>query len=71
MRQVWGQLMFARGVVLGGGVLELAHRLRGQGPLDLVDFYIAFYGVAAVGAIGKLLFMRLPRSAGRQLRNSP
>src|SRR5690606_34906183 len=25
--QVWGQLMFAMGVALGGGLLELAHRL--------------------------------------------
>src|SRR5690606_6523304 len=43
MSQVWGQLMFAMGVALGGGMLELAHRLRGGAELALVDFHIAFY----------------------------
>lgn len=67
MSQVWGQLMFAMGVALGGGTLELAHRLRGGGELALADFHIAFYVVAAVGAVATLLFMRLPKNAGHQL----
>lgn len=69
--QVWGQLMFAMGVALGGGTLELAHRLRGGGELALIDFHIAFYVVAAVGAIGTVLFMRLPKNAGHQLLGGP
>ena len=65
--QVWGQLMFAMGVALGGGALELAYRLRGGDSLALVDFHIAFYIVAVVGAVATLLFIRLPRNAGHQL----
>ena len=68
MSQVWGQLMFAMGVALGGGALELAHRLRGGEELALIDFHIAFYVVAGVGAIATALFLRLPRNAGHQLR---
>lgn len=67
MSQVWGQLMFAMGVALGGGTLELAHRLRGGEELALADFQIAFYVVAAVGVIATALFLRLPRNAGHQL----
>jgi Arabinose efflux permease len=71
MSQVWGQLMFAMGVALGGGMLELAHRLRGGEELALIDFHIAFYAVAAVGAIATLLFLRLPKNAGHQLLGGP
>lgn len=71
MSQVWGQLMFAMGVALGGGVLELAHRVRGGEELALIDFHIAFYVVAAVGAIATLLFLRLPKNAGHQLLGGP
>ncbi len=71
MSQVWGQLMFAMGVALGGGMLELAHRLRGGDALALSDFHAAFFVVAAVGAISTLLFLRLPRNAGHQLMGGP
>jgi EmrB/QacA subfamily drug resistance transporter len=67
MSQVWGQLMFAMGVALGGGTLELAHRLRGGDALALSDFHVAFYVVAAVGAVATLLFLRLPRNSGQSL----
>ncbi|QQR41156.1 MFS transporter [Devosia rhizoryzae] len=67
MSQVWGQLMFAMGVALGGGTLELAHRLRGGDELALSDFHMAFYVVAAVGALATILYLRLPRNAGHQL----
>nr|WP_328766368.1 MFS transporter [Devosia aurantiaca] len=67
MSQVWGQLMFAMGVALGGGTLELAHRLRGGDQLALSDFHLAFYVVAAVGALATILYLRLPRNAGHQL----
>lgn len=69
--QVWGQLMFAMGVALGGGTLELVHRLRGAGELALVDFHIAFYVVAAVGLVATVLFMTLPKNAGHQLIGKP
>ncbi|HWV20488.1 MAG TPA: MDR family MFS transporter [Devosia sp.] len=69
--QVWGQLMFAMGVALGGGTLELVHRLRGGGELALVDFHIAFYVVAAVGLVATVLFMTLPKNAGHQLLGKP
>jgi hypothetical protein len=55
------------GVALGGGTLELAHRLRGGGELMLIDFHIAFFVVAAVGSVATFLFLRLPRNAGHQL----
>lgn len=71
MSQVWGQLMFAMGVALGGGTLELTHRLRGGGELALADFHIAFYVVAAVGFVASLLFLRLPKNAGHQLIGGP
>jgi len=67
MSQVWGQLMFAMGVALGGGTLELMHRLRGGDALALSDFHMAFYVVAGVGAVATLLFLRLPKNAGHQL----
>ncbi len=63
--------MFAMGVALGGGTLELAHRLRGGDALALSDFHTAFYVVAAVGAVATLLFLRLPRNAGHQLMGGP
>ncbi|GLQ55443.1 MFS transporter [Devosia nitrariae] len=69
--QVWGQLMFAMGVALGGGALELTHRLRGGGALELIDFHIAFYVVTAVCALSTLLFLRLPKNAGHQLLGGP
>lgn len=69
--QVWGQLMFAMGVALGGGTLELVHRLRGGGELALVDFQIAFYVVAAVGLVATVLFLTLPKNAGHQLLGKP
>lgn len=71
MSQVWGQLMFAMGVALGGGTLELAHRLRGGNELALSDFHAAFFVVAAVGAVATLLFLRLPNNAGHQLSGKP
>jgi MFS family permease len=68
--QVWGQLMFAMGVALGGGLLELAHTLRGGEMLALADFHIAFLIVAAVGFVATILFLRLPNNAGYQLTGS-
>lgn len=71
MSQVWGQLTFAMGVALGGGTLELAHRLRDGEELAMADFHIAFYVVAAVGALATFLYLRLPKNAGHQLIGGP
>ncbi|KKC39716.1 major facilitator transporter [Devosia epidermidihirudinis] len=65
--QVWGQLMFAMGVAVGGGALELTHKLRGGGELILSDFHTAFYVVGAVCLVSTVLFWRLPNNAGHQL----
>lgn len=65
--QVWGQLMFAMGVSVGGGVLSLTHKLRGGGALELSDFHIAFYVMGAISILATVLFMRLPDNAGHQL----
>jgi EmrB/QacA subfamily drug resistance transporter len=64
--QVLGQTMFALGVALGGGALELSHILRG-GELGVPDFHNAFFAVATVTLIATLLFLRLPRHAGAEL----
>lgn len=69
--QVWGQLMFAMGVAVGGGTLELAHRLRGGGELALADFHMAFFVVSAISAIAVVMFLRIPRNAGHQLMSGP
>ncbi|WP_375597790.1 MFS transporter [Devosia sp. Naph2] len=69
--QVWGQLMFAMGVAVGGGTLELAHRLRGGGELALADFHMAFFVVSAISAVAVVMFLRLPRNAGHQLMSGP
>lgn len=68
--QVWGQLMFAMGVALGDGLLELAHTMRGGEMLELVDFHTAFLMVAGVGFVATILFLRLPNNAGHQLTGS-
>lgn len=71
MSQVWGQLMFAIGVALGGGLLELAHHLRGGAELALPDFHAAFFITAGVAAMATLLLLRLPKNAGHQLMGGP
>ena len=64
--QVLGQTMFALGVALGGGALELSHILRG-GELVVGDFHNAFLVVAAVVLIAPILFARLPKYAGSNI----
>lgn len=64
--QVWGQLTFALGVALGGGILEASNLMRG-GDLAVADFRVAFLTVAAVCAVSVVMFLRLPRHAGHQL----
>ncbi|MDB5507238.1 MAG: permease [Devosia sp.] len=68
--QVWGQLNFALGVALGGGVLEASHLIRG-GEIDVHDFQAAFLVCAAVCTLSTALFLRLPKNAGSALHSHP
>jgi EmrB/QacA subfamily drug resistance transporter len=69
--QVTGQLTMAMGIAVGGGVLEAAQALRGDGQLLLSDFHAAFFVVGAICAISTVMFMRLPRNAGHELTKTP
>ncbi|GHA35118.1 MFS transporter [Devosia pacifica] len=53
----------ALGVALAGGVLEASSSLRGA-ELELIDFQIAFYVVAAVSALSAVPFLLMSRQAG-------
>ncbi|MGC4024047.1 MAG: MFS transporter [Mesorhizobium sp.] len=57
------QLSIALGVALAGGVLELQTLIH-ERPLDLADFHVAFFVVAAVSALASIAFIRLPADAG-------
>ncbi len=57
------QISVALGVAVAGGVLEMATNLRG-GPLDLVDFHIAWFVVGGLALVSALAFFRLPPDAG-------
>ncbi|MCO5065595.1 MAG: MFS transporter [Rhizobiaceae bacterium] len=57
------QLSVALGVALAGGILELQTVLHDR-PLDLADFHVAFFVVAAVSALASIAFIRLPADAG-------
>ena len=61
----------ATGIAVGGGVLEAAQALRGDGTLLLSDFHAAFFVVGAICAISTAMFMRLPRDAGHELTKMP
>ncbi|HEX4298176.1 MAG TPA: DHA2 family efflux MFS transporter permease subunit [Devosia sp.] len=57
------QISVALGVSVAGGVLEITTQVR-NAPLDLMDFHIAWYVVAALAAISAVQFFRLPPDAG-------
>jgi EmrB/QacA subfamily drug resistance transporter len=57
------QISVALGVALAGGILEASVQIKGT-PLDLSDFHIAWFIVAAVAAFSALSFLRLPPDAG-------
>ena len=57
------QISVALGVAVAGGILEASTQLRGA-PLDLADFHIAWFIVAALAAISAIQFLRLPPDAG-------
>jgi hypothetical protein len=53
-------------VALAGGILEAAVQIN-HAPLDLADFHIAWWIVAAVASISALSFLRLPPDAGANI----
>jgi hypothetical protein len=56
--------LYARfGFAVAGGILEASVQLRGA-PLDLADFHIAWFIVAALAMISAVQFLRLPPDAG-------
>ncbi|MBN9307526.1 MAG: DHA2 family efflux MFS transporter permease subunit [Devosia sp.] len=57
------QISVALGVAVAGGILEASTQIRG-GPLDLVDFHIAWFIVAALATVSAIQFLRLPPDAG-------
>lgn len=60
------QVSIAIGVALAGGILEISTSLR-RAHLELVDFHIGFFVVAAVSALAFLWFARLAPDAGKEL----
>jgi EmrB/QacA subfamily drug resistance transporter len=58
------QLSAATGVALAALVLELARAMRGDATLQVEDFAIAFYAIAALTAVAALTHLSLPKDAG-------
>jgi EmrB/QacA subfamily drug resistance transporter len=57
------QISRALGVAIAGGILDLMASFSG-GHVQLVDFQIAFFIMAAISALSTLTFARLRRDAG-------
>jgi len=60
------QVSIALGVAMAGGILEISTAVRGA-PLQLADFHIGFFVVAAVSATAFFWFAKLAPDAGREL----
>ncbi|MBZ9654158.1 DHA2 family efflux MFS transporter permease subunit [Phyllobacterium lublinensis] len=60
------QVSIALGVALAGGILEVSTTIHG-GPLQLSDFHIAFFIVAAVSGLACLWFWGLKPDAGAEV----
>lgn len=60
------QVSIALGVALAGGILEISTGLRGA-QLQLTDFHIGFFVVAAVSATAFFWFAKLVPDAGHEL----
>ncbi len=63
MSAVAQQISVALGVAVAGGILEATTQIRSV-PLDLLDFHIAWFIVAALALVSTLQFLRLPPDAG-------
>ncbi|NTS30416.1 MFS transporter [Phyllobacterium sp. BT25] len=60
------QISIALGVAVAGGILEVSTKMHG-GPLQLSDFHIAFFIVAAVSSFACLSFRGLRADAGAEV----
>ena len=59
------------GVAIGALILQASRGMRGEAQLTQMDFAIAFWIVAAIGAISVISFLRLPEGAGAELASVP
>jgi EmrB/QacA subfamily drug resistance transporter len=60
------QISIALGVAVAGGILEVSTNIHG-GPLQLSDFHIAFFIVAAISALACFSFRGLKPDAGAEV----
>lgn len=60
------QISIALGVAVAGGILEVSTSMHG-GPLQLSDFHIAFFVVAAISGLACLSFRGLHADAGAEV----
>ncbi len=60
------QISIALGVAVAGGILEISTKIHG-GPLQLSDFHIAFFVVAAISGLACLSFRGLKPDAGAEV----
>jgi EmrB/QacA subfamily drug resistance transporter len=65
------QVSLSLGVATGALILQAARGLRGELQLTQTDFAIAFWIIAAIGALSVISFMRLPKTAGAELAAPP
>jgi EmrB/QacA subfamily drug resistance transporter len=65
------QVSLSLGVAIGALILQAAQALRGETQITQPDFAIAFWIVAAIGALSVLSFLRLPKGAGEELAGLP
>ncbi|MBI4725081.1 MAG: multidrug efflux MFS transporter [Rhodomicrobium sp.] len=65
------QVSLSLGVAIGALAVQAARSMRGETQITQMDFAIAFWVVAAIGAISAISFLRLPRGAGAELAELP
>jgi EmrB/QacA subfamily drug resistance transporter len=65
------QVSLSLGVAIGALILQTARGLRGEMNVTQADFALAFWIVAAIGAISAVSFLRLPEGAGAALSGLP
>ncbi|MCO4318632.1 MFS transporter [Phyllobacterium sp. 21LDTY02-6] len=60
------QISIALGVAVAGGILEISTNMHG-GPLQLADFHVAFFIVAAISSLACISFWGLSPDAGSEV----
>ncbi len=65
------QVSLSLGVAIGALILQAAQAWRGETHIAQADFAIAFWIVAAIGAVSVISFLRLPKGAGEELAGLP